>query len=231
MRPILPVTTNDPENGPVYVPHFNALDDRDEIRALVRQVGSAQLVTTGTDGYPLATMLPVVWDEAGGRLVLHMARANQHWKAIEPGTPALAVVTGPEAYVSPAWYAAKAEHGKVVPTWNYSAVHFTGRVTAHHDPEWLREAVTTLTDVHEGGRADRGLERWSVEDAPARYVEGQLRAIVGVELVVERVEAKAKYSQNRSEADRVGVVRGLRTEGGARGETQVADWMAADLGL
>src|SRR4051812_27002188 len=102
----------------VYVPHFNALDDAEEIQALVLAVGSAQLVTTGPDGYPAASMLPVIWEPAGNRLVMHMARANQHWRAIQPDAPALAVVTGPEAYVSPAWYETKAEHGKVVPTWN-----------------------------------------------------------------------------------------------------------------
>ena len=132
--------------GPMYVPRFNALDDADEIRALVEAIGSAQLVTVGPDGYPLSTLLPVIWDE--GRLVFHMARANQHWKAIADGSPALAVVTGPEAYVSPGWYASKAEHGRVVPTWNYSAVQFTGRVQVHPDSEWLREAVTRLTDLH-----------------------------------------------------------------------------------
>jgi len=221
----------------VYVPHFNALEGVPEIQALVSSVGSAQLVTTGPDGYPLASLLPVIWDPAGngtgGRLVMHMARANQHWKAIEPGTPALATVTGPEAYVSPGWYAAKAEHGKVVPTWNYSAVHFTGRVTVVHDPGWLREAVSWLTDLHEAGREAAGHEAWSVDDAPERYVTGQLRAIVGIQVEVEKVEAKAKLSQNRSEADRVGVVSGLRSERpeSARGEAQVADRMAEDLGL
>jgi transcriptional regulator len=218
------------DNRGVYVPHFNALDGVPEIQALVKQVGSAQLVTTGRDGYPTASMLPVIWDPAGNRLVMHMAKANPHWKAIEPDTPALAVVTGPEAYVSPAWYATKAEHGKVVPTWNYSAVHFTGRLTVEHDAEWLREAVTWLTDLHEAGRAAAGHQAWSVDDAPAKYVEGQLRAIVGIQLAIERVEAKAKLSQNRSEADRAGVVAGLRAEDGRRGEAQVADLMAEDLG-
>ena len=215
----------------MYVPRFNALDGVPEIQSLVLQVGSAQLVTTGADGYPLASMLPVIWEPAGSRLVMHMAKANQHWKAIEPDTPALAVVTGPEAYVSPAWYATKAEHGKVVPTWNYSAVHFTGRVTVTHDADWLLEAVTWLTDLHEARRESAGFEAWSVDDAPEKYVAGQLRAIVGIELVVEKVEAKAKYSQNRSDADRAGVVAGLRAEGGLRGEAQVADRMADDLGL
>src|SRR6185436_19071231 len=106
------------QNAVVYVPRFNVLEGTAEIQALVSAVGSAQLVTTGVDGYPLASFLPVIWEPDGNRLVMHMARANQHWKAIEPDTPALAVVTGPEAYVSPAWYATKDEHGKVVPTWN-----------------------------------------------------------------------------------------------------------------
>ena len=202
----------------MYVPHFNALDDADEIRALVTAVGSAQLVTVGEDGYPLATLLPVIWDDE--RLVFHFARANPHWRSIEPESPGLAVVTGPEAYVSPAWYAAKAEHGRVVPTWNYSAVQFRGRVTVHDDADWLREAVTRLTDLHESARA----EPWAVSDAPAPYVDKQLRAIVGVELAIESVEAKAKLSQNRSEQDRAGVVDGLRAEGGGR-EGSVADAM------
>jgi transcriptional regulator len=217
----------------VYVPRFNALDGVPEIQALVMQVGSAQLVTAGADGYPLASMLPVIWEPAGSRLVMHMAKANQHWKAIEPDTPALAVVTGPEAYVSPAWYATKAEHGKVVPTWNYSAVHFTGRVTVNHDADWLLEAVSWLTDLHEARRESAGFEAWSVDDAPEKYVAGQLRAIVGIQVEIERVEAKSKLSQNRSAADRQGVIAALRTEvgpTGARGEAQVADRMAEDLG-
>jgi transcriptional regulator len=196
----------------VYVPRFNALEDPDEIRSLVSAVGSAQLVTVDEDGYPLATLLPTIWDET--RLLFHFARANPHWRSIGPGSPGLAVVTGPEAYVSPAWYASKAEHGRVVPTWNYSAVQFRGRVTVHDDPEWLREAVTRLTDLHEQERA----EPWSVDDAPAPYVEKQLRAIVGAELVIESMEAKAKLSQNRSVEDREGVVAGLRNEGSGREE-------------
>ena len=196
------------------------MDDADEIRRLVTSVGSAQLVTVGAEGYPAATLLPVLWDD--DRLVMHMARANAHWRTIEPGSPALAVVTGAEAYVSPAWYASKGEHGRVVPTWNYSAVQFTGRVQLHTDPAWLLDAVTRLTDAHEGSRS----ASWSVADAPAPYVEKQLRAVVGVEFTVERVEAKAKLSQNKDDADFAGVVTGLRREGGDR-ERAVADSMAA----
>ncbi len=202
----------------MYVPRFNAMGEEAEARELVAAVGTAELVTVGADGYPTSTLLPVIWDEE--RLVFHMARANQHWKAIGPDSAGLAVVTGPQAYISPAWYASKREHGRVVPTWNYSAVHFTGRVTVHDDQAWLREAVTRLTDLHEHGRPDP----WSVTDAPATYFEKQLRAIVGIELLVERVEAKAKLSQNRSDEDVAGAVTGLRREGGAR-EHQVAEGM------
>jgi transcriptional regulator len=204
----------------MYVPRFNALDDGDAIRAMVTAIGAAELVTVGEDGYPLATRLPVVWD--GDRLVLHIARANPHWRSVpvDGSVPALAVVTHAEAYVSPAWYATKAEHGRVVPTWNYSAVQITGRLRRVEDPEWLRTAVTLLTEQHESGRD----LPWAVTDAPATYVDKQLRAIVGLELAIERVEGKAKLSQNRSEEDRDGVVRGLRAEGAAR-ESVVADQM------
>jgi transcriptional regulator len=204
----------------VYVPRFNVLDDADELRALVTAVGSAELVTVGPDGYPAATRLPVVWD--GDRLVFHLARANPHWTTIADGAPALAVVTGAEAYVSAAWYPSKAEHGRVVPTWNYSAVHFTGRVTVHQDAGWLRDAVTLLTEQNEQRRG----APWAVTDAPERFVEKQLRAIVGVQFAIERVEGKAKLSQNRSDADAAGVVAGLRREGGGR-EHAVADAMEA----
>jgi transcriptional regulator len=207
----------------VYVPHFNALDDHAEITRLVETVGSVELITTGPDGYPLATLLPVVWDES--RLILHMAKANPHWRAITEdaaGTPALAVVTGPQAYVSPTWYAAKSEHGRVVPTWNYSAVQFTGRARRRPDAAWILDAVTRLTAKNEAHRD----QPWSPDDAPATYVEKQLRAIVGIELTIEKVEAKAKLSQNRDDADFSGVVTGLRCEGSAR-EVEVADRMDA----
>ena len=198
----------------MYVPHFNAMDEA-AARALVAAKGSAELITTGADGYPLSTLVPVLWE--GDRVVAHLARANAHAKAIGADTPALLVCTGPEAYISPSWYAAKAEHGKVVPTWNYSAVHLSGRARIVEDVDWLRELVTRLTDAHESGRPDR----WRVSDAPTAYIDKMLRAIVGVELVVERVEAKAKLSQNRSEADRAGVVAGL-------GDHPVAEAMRAD---
>ena len=196
----------------MYVPRFNVMPD-DEVREFVAGVGTAQLVTVAADGTPEATFLPVLWRD--DRLVGHVARANRHWRSIIDGSPGLAVVLGPDAYVSPAFYATKREHGRVVPTWNYSAVHFRGPVRTIDDKVWLRELVGELTDHHESGRADP----WAVEDAPEVYVEKQLKAIVGVELIVESVEAKAKLSQNRSDEDRAGVIEGLTgTDGDAVAE-------------
>jgi transcriptional regulator len=190
----------------LYVPRFNVMDP-DEVRPFVDAVATAQLVTVGDDGVPDATFLPVLWE--GDRLVGHLARANPHWRRIVADSPALAVVTGPDTYVSPSWYASKVEHGKVVPTWNYTVVHLRGRVTVHDDPAWVRGLVTRLTDRHEQPRA----EPWAVTDAPADYVEKNLRPIVGVEVVVSSVEAKAKLSQNRSDEDRAGVAAGLAADG------------------
>ena len=189
----------------MYVPHHFALDDPAEVVALVASVGSADIVTAGPDGLPVATLLPILWQPERDRIVAHMARANPHWRLMRDDVAALAIVNAAQAYVSPSWYASKSEHGRVVPTWNYSAVHLTGTVRVHDDADWVRAAVTTLTEQHENGREPR----WAVTDAPKRYVEGQLRAIVGIEMTVTSVEAKAKLSQNRSDADQAGVIAGL----------------------
>jgi transcriptional regulator len=186
----------------VYVPHVNAVPES-EARAMVSAYAAGELITTGPDGYPLATLLPVLWE--GDRVIAHMARANPQWRSIGSRAKALLVVGGPQAYISPSFYASKAAHGRVVPTWNYSSVHLTGVVSVHDDAGWLRDAVTRLTDTHESARP----APWTVEDAPAEYVARMLRAIVGLELRVERVEAKAKLSQNRSAEDRAGVIAGL----------------------
>jgi len=201
----------------MYVPHFNRVDDLGAARAFVAAASVATLVTTGPDCAPDATLLPIMWH--GDRVIAHFARANEHWKRIADGAPGLLVVYGPDAYVTPSWYAAKAEHGKVVPTWNYSAVQLRGAVTVHDDVEWLRDAVTALTDTHETPREDP----WAVADAPEKYVDGQLRAIVGVEMAVEQVDAKAKWSQNRSDADREGVVSGFEAEGRTDAAARVRD--------
>lgn len=203
----------------MYIPHFNTMAEGD-VHDFVTAIASAEIVTVGKDGTPLATLLPILWAADGGTVVAHMARANSHWREIEPDSPCLAIVAGPQAYISPSWYASKAEHGRVVPTWNYSAVHLIGTITVHDDPEWVRRAVTDLTERHEQPRE----APWAVTDAPEKYVSGQLKAIVGLEMTVERVDAKAKLSQNRPEADQDGAIAGLRVEGGNR-EAEVADAM------
>lgn len=202
----------------MYVPRHFAVDDPAAVDAFLAAHPSGHLVTAGADGAPDATLLPYVLDrgdsssqgeqEGGWRVLAHVARANDHWRRVADGAPGLFVVTGADAYISPAWYPSKGEHGRVVPTWNYSALHLHGRVRVHDDVGWLRDMVTRLTDLHEAGRE----HRWLVTDAPERYVSGQLRAIVGLELVVERVEAKAKLSQNRSIEDRLGTIDGLEAE-------------------
>lgn len=206
----------------VYTPPFNREHDDGALRRFVAEVGVGWLVTSRRDAAPAATFLPVLWRE--GTVIAHLAKANPHWREIVGETPALLIVTGPDAYVSPTWYATKAEHGRVVPTWNYSAVHLTGVARVRTDPEWLRAAVTDLTDRHETVRP----QPWQVADAPEAYVDGQLRGIVGLELTVTAVEGKAKLSQNRSVADREGVVAGLHAEP-RPGARSVADAMGASL--
>ncbi|MFB9312068.1 FMN-binding negative transcriptional regulator [Nocardioides plantarum] len=206
----------------MYTPPFNRTDDEAELRGLVAGVRVGWLVTSRAGEAPAASFLPLVWH--ADTVVAHLAKANPHWREIEDDSPALLIVTGPDAYVSPSWYAAKAEHGKVVPTWNYSAVHLTGTARVHHEPAWLRSAVTSLTDEHEAPRD----QPWQVDDAPDPFIEGQLRGIVGIELTVTGVEGKAKLSQNRSVADREGVVEGLRADGRS-GDLAVAEAMAASL--
>ncbi len=208
----------------MYIPaHFAASPD--DVRALLSSGAAADLITSTATGL-LASTLPLVFDQDTGEhgtLRGHVARNNPQWRE-EPIGEALVIVRGPDAYVSPSWYASKAEHGRVVPTWNYTVVHLTGRVRVHEDAARLRDAVDELVEHHEGGRA----RPWRSTDAPGRFVEGQLRAVVGIEVSVERVEAKAKLSQNRSAADREGVVRGLRGEDSA-GAAAVAEQMVRGL--
>jgi transcriptional regulator len=208
----------------MYVPGHFAMDEP-AVRDLLVHHGAADLVTATPDGL-LATLLPFVFDpDAGerGALLGHVARNNDQWRREVVGE-ALVIVRGPDAYVSPGWYASKAEHGRVVPTWNYSMVQLTGRARVHEDADWLKDAVDDLVERHESHRA----APWRTSDAPANYIQGQLRAIVGVEIAVESFQGKAKFSQNRSSADRQGVVAGLRQEEAASA-FPVADEMELHL--
>jgi transcriptional regulator len=190
----------------MYIPPAFREDDPAALRAIMRAARLATLVTATPEGL-VATPLPLFLDEADGDhgvLYGHVARANPQWQLPVTGE-ALALFAGPDAYVTPSWYAAKTEHGKVVPTWNYVAVHAYGPVEFFEDAERLRQVVTRLTELHE---ADRPVP-WKVTDAPEPYIAAQLRGIVGLRMPITRIEGKRKLSQNRSEADRKGVAEGL----------------------
>ena len=180
-----------------------------------------RISSTATADGLIATFLPFVFDPAigdRGALLGHVARNNDQWRRPAIGE-SLVIVRGPDAYVSPSWYATKAQHGRVVPTWNYVTAHVYGRLVVHDDPAWVESLVRRLTEKHESER-DRP---WSVDDAPRRFVAGQVRAIVGLELIISRIEAKAKLSQNRSPADIDGVVEGLADDGDPASAAAVRD--------
>lgn len=200
----------------MYVPDHFAPDD-EEVHRLLAGHGAADLITPTADGL-VSTILPFVHDRQRGTLCGHLARNNDHWRRIPTGD-SLVIMRGPDSYVSPSWYASKTEHGRVVPTWNYMTAHVHGPMTVHDDPDWVADIVRRLTDQHEAGRP----EPWSVDDAPDGFVAGQLRAIVGVEIAIEQVEAKFKLSQNRPAGDIDGVITGLRGAGDEPGAQAVED--------
>jgi len=187
----------------VYVPEQFRETRIEVLQAFLEQHPLATLVAMTTQGLtahhiPLQSQLAAT---GGGLLRGHVARANTLWRDLAPDAPVLAVFTGADSYISPNWYPSKREHGKVVPTWNYAAVHVRGNIRFIEDVAWLREFVGALTDAHERGRASP----WQVSDAPADYIEGMLRAIVGFEIRISDIVGKFKGGQNRSPADRAAV--------------------------
>lgn len=198
----------------MYIPdHFRPTDE--DALALLRSPGAVDLITVTARGL-IATMLPMAWDAPGSRpglgehgaLLGHVAIKNDQWREPALGE-SMAIVRGPDAYITPSWYVAKREHGRVVPTWNYVTIHAYGRLVIHTDATWLEANVRRLVDAHEASRS----EPWSVDDAPRAYIDGQLKAIVGVELLIDRIDAKSKLSQNRSDADIDGTIAGLEADG------------------
>ena len=190
----------------MYRPAAFRQDDLTALHAQIESTGLALLTSNGPAGLQ-ATHLPLLLaaeDGEFGTLYGHFARANPHWQALD-GQEALAVFSGPDAYVHPGWYPGKAEHARVVPTWNYIAVHAWGPVETFDEPARLLELLARLTARHEAGRP----KPWSLNDAPTEYIERQLRAIVGFALPIRRLEGQWKLSQNRQVADRAGVREGL----------------------
>lgn len=201
----------------MYTPRAFALDDLPEIQQLIQHTRLAQLVTFGEQGLQ-ASHLPLLLNPdqgPNGTLYGHMAKANPQWQDLQNGSDALVIFTGADAYISPSFYPAKAEHGKVVPTWNYIAVHAYGKAEVFTDAERLLAVVSALTERHEGGRA----QPWKVNDAPADYIDGMLKAIVGFALPIERLIGKRKLSQNRSTVNMAGVREGLAASTDVRDQT------------
>jgi transcriptional regulator len=196
----------------MYTPAQFKIEDAAEAHALIRAHPFAILITHGSEGL-IATHLPTVLkvDDASplGRIECHVARPNPQWKSFASEADALMIFQGPHAYIRPDWYPSKAEHGKVVPTWNYNVVHAYGRLEAVQDKDWLHAHVAELTDQQEAPYP----EPWAKADAPANYSEMLVRGIVGLKLQITRLEGKVKMSQNRDMRDRVGVVEGLRGRG------------------
>jgi transcriptional regulator len=190
----------------MYNPPAFKEDRPEELRAIMQAASLPVLISQTANGL-VATHLPLTF-VAPDRLIGHVAKANNQWRDILPGTNSLAIFTAAEGYISPSWYATKQETGKVVPTWNYQAVHATGHLEIIEAPEAILPIVTQLTERFESPRA----KPWAVSDAPDDYIAAQLKGIVGIVLHITRLEGKVKLSQNKSTADQSGVITGLEPE-------------------
>jgi transcriptional regulator len=198
----------------MYVPRHFAPPDATAIAELLGSAGVSDLVTFTNDGLVCSTLPFLFEPDIGplGSLYGHLARANAQWRT-EPLVDALVIVHGPDAYVSPSWYATKREGGRVVPTWNYVVTHVYGQLVFHDDPDWTETLVRRLTARHEATHP----VPWTPDDAPRDFIVAQLRMIVGIELKISRIEGKWKLSQNRGQADVIGVADSLDRIGGEGG--------------
>lgn len=183
----------------------------DLLHDAIRKNVFATVVSMTADGL-VASHAPLMLDPDPapyGTLIGHLAKANPHARAADAGVQTLVIFQGPDGYITPSYYPAKQEHGKVVPTWNYTAIHAYGTLEVFDDPARLLAVVTRLTNLHEAKRA----QAWAVSDAPDAFVQGMLRGIIGIALPIARLEGKVKMSQNRPAADQNGVIEGLRLDG------------------
>ena len=202
----------------MYEPKHFRVEDREELFHVIRAQPLGILISTGNEGI-LANPVPFLIAEDGLRLLAHVARPNSHWQALQANPEALVIFQGGDHYISPSWYAAKQETGgKVVPTWNYVHIQVRGRVTIREDAAFLRAQIAALTSQQESARH----KAWAVTDAPADYVEGLLRGIVGIELEIREMTGKYKLSQNRPESDLPGILKALDAEPDARGPAMAA---------
>ena len=195
----------------MYEPPLHREDDLAKQHALIRARPLGLLVSHGPQGL-FANAVPFLVDAAASRLgtlKTHVARANPQWRDLRDNPEALVVFQGPDHYVSPSWYATKRETHKVVPTWNYVMVQARGAAKVFEDDAWLSRQIEALTGSQEASSKDP----WAISDAPAEFIAAQRRAIVGIEIEIADIRGKWKTSQNRSAADRSGVVAGLEALG------------------
>jgi transcriptional regulator len=190
----------------MYIPRANKEDRLPVLHKLMEDQPFASLITMGSAGL-FASHIPIVLEQNGamGRLKCHLSRANTQWRDHTPSIQALAIFSGPQHYITPAWYPEKQETGKVVPTWNYVVVHAYGHLKVIEDKDWLMAHLATLVGIHEA----ESPVPWKISDAPADYIASQIKGIVGLEMEIERLEGKWKVSQNRPPQDRLGVAHGL----------------------
>jgi transcriptional regulator len=201
----------------MYQPRHHREERREVLYQLIAEHPLATLITHSAGGL-IANLVPFTRD--GDVLQAHVARGNDQIASLTAAADTMVVFQGPQAYISPAWYASKREHGKVVPTWNYVTVQVRGTPRVIEDTDWLLKQITALTRAQEQHRP----APWSVNDAPADYIAAQLKGIIGVEIAIACIEGKWKVSQNRSLADREGVINGLRNE---TGNTAMAELVQA----
>jgi transcriptional regulator len=192
----------------MYTPAYHAFNDIEKMRAHIAAHPLGAWVCHA-HGQLIANHIPFVLDAkhgSHGRLLAHVSRANSVWRELIGGAPSVVMFMGPSAYITPSWYPGKHQHGKVVPTWNYVTVHAHGMARAMEDTCWILDVLNRLTDTQESQRT----EPWKVSDAPSAYIDKMLRAVVGIEITIDRVEGRLKVSQDENEQDRRGTVEGLQ---------------------
>ena len=192
----------------MYTPVYHAFNDIEKMRAHIAAHPLGAWVCHA-HGQLIANHIPFVLDAkhgSHGRLLAHVSRANSVWRELIGGAPSVVMFMGPSAYITPSWYPGKRQHGKVVPRWNYVTVHAHGMARAMEDTCWILDVLNRLTDTQESQRT----EPWKVSDAPSAYIDKMLRAVVGIEITIDRVEGRLKVSQDEDEQDRRGTVEGLQ---------------------
>jgi transcriptional regulator len=210
----------------MYVNPLHALDDRETLHSLMAAFPLGAWVCQGRQGL-VANDVPFLLDSGRGpfgTLIGHVSRANPVWRELGQAAPSVVMFRGAQAYITPSWYPGKVEHGRVVPTWNYVVAHAHGQARAVEDRDWMLDMLNRLTDAHEAGQT----APWRVADAPSSFIDSLLRAVVGIEIPIERLEGKLKASQDEARQDRVGTACGLQAQA-CGAAVSMADWVLKAL--